>query len=527
MSKVPDRFLGFAFTVGDVLLEVDTKLNVLNADGAISILASEDDSVVMGKPLSALVSEQDMSMFDLTMAGLDKASRIGPIMISCGLDPDNRKEFAMFAGRLPMYADITYLALSYPYRLGLDEDEEDELTDNERKDKFFNRLDKLLQKTAGTEENLMVTVLESDINELTSGKQKEVEKFLKSFSVGGNSAAKLTESKFALVHEKGESGESDKLISDNLSKATGVNLNSASIDASKISEEGDEDGMKALVFSLQQFAEDNQNFDMQTFKSEGSDLIQETTTKVTKFRDMLNAGDFNFVYQPIVSLQSGTTHHFEALCRFDLKGVNVNQFEMICFAEDVGLIMDFDHAILKRAIGLIKPKMGMASAPKIAVNLSGKSLSNAAFLDNLVEELKNAPSLARNLSLEVTESAKITDLEGLNKVLEKIRALGFRVYLDDFGAGASGFQYLKQLVVDGVKIDGEYVRDAVKDKTTRAFLMSMATLCQQIGVETVAEWVETKEHADLLTKIGVNYGQGYYYGKPSPNLTPARARAAG
>lgn len=527
MSKVPERFLGFAFTVGDILLEVDNNLQILNADGAISALSKDQKTPVMGRQLRDIVSEQDFAMLELTISGLDMASRIGPLLMHIGIDEDARKEFAVFAGRLPMYENAVYLALSYPYRLGLDEDADSQLSDEEKKDRFFAKLDSLLHKHEEHEDNLMVTVLETGgETDLTKGKEKELEKFLKSFSVGGSTAAKLSENKFALVHEKGETGDQQDMIAENITKATGIDLNSASIDAQEAVGPQD-DGIKALVFSLQKFAEGTDKFTMDDFQKKGGSLIADTTQKVSMFRDILSTGNFNFVFQPIVSLMSGTTHHFEALSRMDLKTPGMNQFEMICFAEDVGLIMDFDKAVLRRAIDMIKPKMGMASCPKIAVNVSGKSLSNEAFITDLLKQLKSMPSLGRNLSIEVTESSKINDLEQLNKILGEIRGHGFRVYLDDFGAGVSGFQYLKQLQVDGVKIDGEYVRDATRDQTTKAFLMSMATLCQQIGVETVAEWVEEKEQVDLLSKIGVTYAQGYYFGRPSESLTPSRARAAG
>lgn len=524
-SNIPDRFLGFAFTVGDILLEIDTKHKILNADGAISALGLEKGQSLAGAALKDIMSPDDYSLFETFIDGLEKASRIGPFTLSVGIDEEKRKPFTFFCGKLPMLKGKIFLALAYPYRLGISDAEEESLTDDEKKGRFFNKLDSLLHQSADAEEKLMVTVMEIfQESELTQGKQQDVEKFLKTFSVGGNSASKLSENKFALVHEKGEKGDAGKSIAKNIAKSTGVELSSASIDAGDITDEGGDDNIKALVFSLQQFADDAEDFSLTNFQEEGKSLITANSQKINTFRTMLNKGDFKFVYQPIVSLRSGTTHHFEALSRFNMPGMNDNQFEMICFAEDVGMIMDFDQAVLTRAIEMLKPKLGVGSAPKIAVNISGRSLSNARFIEDMIKILQKTPSLSRNISLEITESSKIHDLELLNKVLNEVRNIGYRVYLDDFGAGASGFQYLKQLTVDGVKIDGEYVRDAAKDKTTRAFLLSMATLCQNIGVETVAEWVETKEQMDLLAKIGISYGQGYYFGKPSESLTPTRAR---
>ena len=99
--------------------------------------------------------------------------------------------------------------------------------------------------------------------------------------------------------------------------------------------------------------------------------------------------------------------------------------------------------------------------------------------------------------------------------------MGFKVYLDDFGAGASGFQYLKHLNIDALKIDGDYIRDALKSREDRAFLNATSTLCQELGIKTVAEWVETEEHARLIKKIGIDFGQGYYFGMPQATMVGA------
>ncbi len=161
-------------------------------------------------------------------------------------------------------------------------------------------------------------------------------------------------------------------------------------------------------------------------------------------------------------------------------------------------------------------------APGIAVNVSGRSLSEPEFVRDLLKILEENQQVSPFLSLEITESARILDLKAIGDVVQQIRALGFKVYLDDFGAGAAGFQYLKNLRVDAVKIDGAYIKDAIESREDRAFLRSMVMLCKELGIETVGEWIETKEHADLLQDIGVDYGQGYYYGKPTNGLMAAQ-----
>ncbi len=144
----------------------------------------------------------------------------------------------------------------------------------------------------------------------------------------------------------------------------------------------------------------------------------------------------------------------------------------------------------------------------------------------LVALLRGNKDLKQYLSLEITESAKIHDLDALGGVVQEMRAIGFKIYLDDFGAGAAGFQYLKKLKVDALKIDGDYIRDAINNKEDRAYLRSMVTLCRDLGIVTVGEWVETQEHAKLLLEMGVDYGQGYFFGKPSPNFLTEPVKAS-
>ena len=508
-----------------MLLEIYLDFNIINADGALSILINNIIIPLPGRNLAEFLSESDKAVIDVSLRSLKSTNRIGPILIKMKSDKGKIVEFAMFAGQLPMQPGSIYLAISFPYRLGMDSYGDDFKTDVERREEFFGRLDKLVTDSDDDTENLMVTVMETPEGEnVSSAKQHEMEGFLKGLSVGGNHAAKLADNKYALVHSKEDDVDQADMAQE-LALATGMALTSATIDAND-AVSGEEDGIKALIFSLQRFAEGSVGFNAESFAAKGGNLISETTARVSEFRRILNEGDFDLVYQPIVALRSGVTHHFEALTRFTNSGEHGNQFEMICFAEDVGLIIDFDKAVLKRTIEKVKPQAGLASAPNIAVNISGKSLSTPAFVEDLLKTLKESSALAKNVSLEITESSKIHDLIAMNKIIQEIRGIGFRVYMDDFGAGAAGFEYLRDLQVDGVKIDGAYIRDAVSDKKTRAFLRSIVTLCQDLGINTVGEWVETKEHADLLAQMGVTYAQGFYFGKPSPSLIPTRARAS-
>ena len=525
--KVPSRFLGYAFCVGDLLLELDTDFNIKNADGAIKgTLGILSDSSTDTNFLD-LLDSKGKGLFQKTVNALTGANRLGPIKLHVGLDVDGKELFGVFIAKLPSEPDAVYLVLSRPSRLGINEPSPTAaMLVEEKKQSFFDSLESLFEQDPEAEEKVQVTVIETETGQtIDAGQQTDIEQYLKSVSYGGNNAARVSDDKFAVVHDREAAISRDGAIREAVAKATGLAINTATIDASE-SNLSDRDSMRALVFSLQQFADDGEGFDVENIQKNCGSLIGATTERVKAFRKVLDDGAFSLVFQPIVDMKKLTTHHFEALTRFDLPEIMKSQWEMIRFAEDVGLIDDFDRAVINRVIAKIRDLKKQGRAPGIAVNVSGRSLSDPEFISDLQDTLEANLDLKNYLSLEITESARILDLKSLGEVVQQIRGIGFKVYLDDFGAGAAGFQYLKSLKVDAVKIDGAYIKDAIASAEDRAFLRSMVMLCKDLGIVTVGEWIETKEHADLLTEIGVDYGQGYFYGKPTNGLMSARIATA-
>ncbi|NVJ97462.1 MAG: EAL domain-containing protein [Alphaproteobacteria bacterium] len=526
MTKVPGRFLGYAFCVGDLLLELDLDFKIRSADGAIktTLGAVKADG---STDFLSLLSDRGKGIIESAAKMLTGANRLGPFTVSVGNDGRQKEEFAVFLAKLPTAHDRIYAVLSKPYRLGVTKDKNAPSKVEDKKKQFFERLEGLFEGNPDAAENMLVTVLEAGGNqEISPEKQKVIEDYLKSFSVGGAHATMLADDKFAVVHDKTDERAQKTDFAAQLKKATGVSLTSATIDAAEANL-SEEDSLKALVFSLQSFASGGDGgMDIESIQKNCATLIGETTERVKAFRQVLEEGAFSLVFQPIVHLKKGTVHHFEALTRFELPPMIKTQWEMIRFAEDVGLIDDFDYAVTTRAIRKIRELLKKGGAPGIAVNLSGRSLSSPEFMLELISLLRGNKDLKQYLSLEITESSKIHDLDALAQALGEIREIGFKVYLDDFGAGAAGFQYLKKLKVDALKIDGDYIRDAITNKEDRAYLRSMVGLCRDLGITTVGEWVETQEHAKLLTEMGVDYGQGYFFGKPSDNFLVEPAKAS-
>lgn len=526
-GKVPNRFLGYAFCVGDLLMELDQDFNIVNADGAVKNTIGAATGSGAGSNFIDLLETKGRGLFKKSIEQLTGANRIGPLMLNVGRSDHMRELYGAFVAKLPNNPGAIFVVLSRPQRLGLNPDgSKKTLTTDQKKQGFFSALEDLFDQDPSLEDKVQVTVLDTGaVPELSSSQQNSIEAYLQSLSYGGNTASRVADDKFALVHERENEEASGASLKAAIAQKTGAEVTTATIDAREANL-SQKDNMRALVFSLQQFTEDSEGFDAESIQKNCQTLIGETTERVKAFRKVLDDGAFSLVYQPIVHMKKGTTHHFEALTRFDLPDIMKSQWEMIRFAEDVGLIDDFDKAVVQRAIGKIRELIRQGGSPGIAVNLSGRSLSNPEFVLHLVSTLKGNTDLKKYLSLEITESARIEDLDALAEVVQEIRSVGFKVYLDDFGAGAAGFQYLKSLKVDAVKIDGAYIKDAINSSEDRAFLRSMVGLCKDLGITTVGEWVETKDHADLLAELGVDYGQGYYYGKPTNGLIAARVGKA-
>lgn len=242
--------------------------------------------------------------------------------------------------------------------------------------------------------------------------------------------------------------------------------------------------------------------------------LAEAAQRISLVKQTLETGQFDVAYQAIVSLASRKAHHFEALIRLHNSPVQMNPFEFVCFAEDVGLISDFDLAICQKVIERIKSAMSRGPVVPVAVNISGRSIDSEPFVDRLCALLSAHPEVHGSLMFEITETARISDLERANRAIRRLRADGYHVCLDDFGAGQSAFEYLRELEVDFVKIDGKYVVDATTSPKTRAFLVAMSGLCRDLGIATIAEFIEDEDTVNFLRECGVAYGQGYFFHKP-------------
>ena len=210
--------------------------------------------------------------------------------------------------------------------------------------------------------------------------------------------------------------------------------------------------------------------------------------------------------------------HAEVLLRLvDRDGSIVPPGAFLPAAERFHLASRIDRWVLGAAIDCLTALDDVRVVDTLCINLSGQSIGDRAFHRHAIELLRErgAP-ICKRVCLEITETAAITNMADAAVFIEQVHLLGVRVALDDFGAGASSFGYLKTLSVDLLKIDGQFVEDLIDDPLDDAAVRCFADVARVIGVKTVAEWVETPEILQRLREIGIDYAQGFLLHRPEP-----------
>ncbi len=228
--------------------------------------------------------------------------------------------------------------------------------------------------------------------------------------------------------------------------------------------------------------------------------------------------EFVVFYQPVVDVKTQECSSCEALVRWDSKALGfLGPGDFIPLAEYLGLITSIGDYVLEEACRQCK-KWNESGYPDfhINVNLSVVQLLQKDVVSNIKRVLNKTQVNPANIVLEITESFVINDMKRVLEIIEGLKQMGLRIALDDFGTGYSSLNYIKQLPFDIIKVDKTFIDDILEDDYAQAFVKLIVDLSKTIGTQIVVEGVEHKEQFDLLKKLGVNYIQGYYFGKPVP-----------
>ena len=240
---------------------------------------------------------------------------------------------------------------------------------------------------------------------------------------------------------------------------------------------------------------------------------------VPLIRDSLANNRFLLVFQPVLDLNEKCVRHYEALIRMiGDDGTLIEPNNFIPVAESMGLIHDIDLWVVNKAIDILAELPDKHRDISFNINLSSRAFQDAALLPLLKEKLAQTGIHANRITFEITETAAIANFSQTREMILNIRELGCRFALDDFGSGFSSFNYIKEFPVDYLKIDGAFITNLLHDQVDQTLIKSMIEIAKKLNKKIVAEFVESKNVLDLLIEYGADYAQGFYIGKPSPEL---------
>jgi diguanylate cyclase (GGDEF)-like protein len=246
-----------------------------------------------------------------------------------------------------------------------------------------------------------------------------------------------------------------------------------------------------------------------------------------RIREALAGDHFVLHFQPLMHIATGEIYHYEALLRMRTDDGLIGPATFLPAAARFGLMSAIDLWVIERAIrSLADAGPGDNGGLKLSANVSGFALEETELVPRIRDMLSNYGVSGNRLVLELTEHIAVRFASETDDRLQQLRSLGLAIAIDDFGTGYSSFSYLKRLPVDYLKIDGSFVRNLARDKVDQAMVRMTGELAREIGLSTVAEYVQNEAAMKLLRKYGIDYAQGSYVGRAMPKLGTPVAEAA-
>ncbi len=526
-----DRFVAMSFCWADILIECDAGERIVFAVGPTERATGFKASQLIGKSLPNLVAPSDLALVRGLLAIPRKSGRIENASVRLA-GQGGQPMPLLFAGyKLDDLDGHYFLAFRSSPSAGAKtgaQTARDSETGLHDANAYASRIKDAVAKGEVGENSLLTLISLPGYENLRQRMDEDTERqlldtlgtYLRANSLGGDMASRIGDGKYSLVHDASvDVKEVEKKIAEFSKEADptgeGVTAEAASLEVAK-EDVSPEDIASGLSYTLRMFQKSEKGeFDLKNLATSFSSLIDQTADRVRDFRRLVAAAEFDVAFHPILHAMTGEIHHYEALVRFRKDAAGTSPFETITFAEEAGLIPEFDLAMAGKVVG------HLANIPdryQAAVNISGHSVADEAYLDGLDKLLQQNLWASDRVIFEITESARMADLDSANKFIQRLRKDGYEVCLDDFGAGAASFQYLSTLEVDVVKLDGSAVQNAQKAPKGKAFLKALARFCSELEVHTIAEMVDTPQGLEFVRDCGVEYVQGYLFGKPNTNI---------
>ncbi|MBE9607633.1 EAL domain-containing protein [Acetobacteraceae bacterium H6797] len=507
-----DRFVAFAFAGGDMLVETGDDGCISFAAGAFRAHYGAPAESFLGQPLARLVQPEARGRLAQALAVLHTRGRLLPISLplagsggelllsGLAMPANEGKRFYLSFGPLPPEA-VQARSVSGA--------------------EAFMRTAETRLRAAREEGNappvLNLVELKGDPSQVKPELNRALGDAL--LREAGNAiTGEITAGRYGLLHHAGSSPDLAAIVrrvEETLARGgMGASLAAQEMPLSSTGLTGSQ-AVRALRHALTFYSREGTGGLVPAGLAGGLDgFMDKLSNRTESFRQAVAERRFGLAFQPICYMRDRKVHHYEALIRPE--GINGAKPEspqdFVLFAETMGLTEELDLAVAHQTIEALQHS---AEGVRIACNVSGLSLESESFRRQLLRMIETTPA-ARRLLVEVTETAEIENEEEAVSTAVALRALGVPICLDDFGAGAAAFRYLRTLPTDFVKIDGLYIRNAVANERDRNMLAAMVDLARAVGAKTIAEHVEAEVDVSILRALGIDMGQGWFFGRPSP-----------
>jgi len=530
-----DRFLAFAFCRNDLLIELDAAQVVHFVGGPSGALLGRPPEELKGMQASELFAPDSRLLVEQLLKSADRGERIKRSTVYLvGINGVTPPPFEMNGYKFGDLEGHYFLALR---STGKDAGEEEgrDASGLMAEGRFAEAAAERIKALQDDGEDVKLTLvnlpeLDSLVERLDADAGRELLDRLatkmQANSIGGDTAGRMGETGFGLVHDTSMDIEALQAQLQSISREMDPGGKGLQVDAATTAIGGPElssdDIATGLLFTMNKFRESGE-FTMDVLCNSLHTLASEASKYVNVFTQAVEKQQFDIVFQPIADTRTGAIHHYEVLSRFSL-GEGESPYQYIVFAEETNRIHTFDIAVVKKTIAWLRRQPINASRYKLAINISGRSLAMDEYVSELHGILRENDWLEDKLMFEITESARIDDMRAANDFINGIRKLGYEICLDDFGAGAASFQYLSSLEVDVVKLDGPAVKNAMTMPKGRAFLSALTELCHKLNIHTIAEMIEGTDDLKFCRECGVDYVQGYLIGKPNGDINTFKGK---
>ena len=501
-----ERFVAFAFAAADLLVELDERGAISFAAGAFRARLGRSPESLIGRQPTELLAVEDRATFATTLALMPAHGRLSPTAFRLADGP--RTAFSVSGLRLLTAGEEPRICLAFAPMPSMPDPRP------AGAETLLREAEQRLRQ--GEAANLALI----DVPGLSESAAAVIGGLLSAEAGGGTMAARLAPGRFGLLSEPGGAAPdlaslAARLESALASEAPGLSVATATVPL-------DAEGLtpcqaaRALRHGLAAYA----RLGAAGLRDAGFDqglggVVAQVTARASTFRRAIAERSFRLQFQPIVDLATREIHHYEALLRPDAGVLSAGEGpqDFVTLVETIGLTEELDLAVAALALAAA---VAVPAGRHIAFNISGLSAQSPEFRARLLAALDRDRRGAARIMVELTESAEIEEEEAAAETLRQLRARGVPVCIDDFGAGAAAFRYLKAFPTDYVKVDGSFVLAAMTAERDRSFVAAMVDLSLAVGAKVVAERVENEEAARAMQALGVHYGQGWYFGKPGP-----------